>query len=153
VEVLPFIQRTSCENSTVFDDDDALSSQHRGSFDYLRYRMTHALKHAFKLGFEWLERMMKAEEEQIDNFNDVLTGLAKQYGWSDETLVAVSAGTEGKQTRAGIVHGVTYAAHTITEDADEQAKIEKLGGAILAAPESLFARAANLTRVRELIRR
>ena len=87
-----------------------------------------------------------AEEEQIPDFEAVLSGLARQHGWAQPVHSAVLIGTEGNTTRAGIVNGITYAAHRAVEHPNDQVDMEILGGAILTAPDSLFTQAARAHR-------
>ena len=150
VEVLPFIQRHSCENSTVIDDEAAFTSQHRGDQGYIRDRLVSALQQAFKLSLEWFNKYMAAETEFIDDFDDVLKGMAVKYNWSDDVKMKVALGTENSQTRAGLVNGITYAAHTALEDPEAQLAMEKLGGAILAGPDSLFTQAKKLAYLKNV---
>ncbi len=88
--------------------------------------------------------MVEAEKELVPNFQAVLRGLSLQYNWTEEMSSAVTLGTEGQATRAGVVNGVTYAAHKILTGT-AQADMEILGGAILVANNSLFARAARIS--------
>lgn len=150
VEVLPFIQRHSCENSTIIDDEAAFTSQHRGDQGYIRDRLVSALQQAFKLSTEWFEKFMEAETEFIDGFDDVLKGMAAKYNWSDTVKTKVALGTENSQTRAGLVNGITYAAHTAFADPEEQLAMEKLGGAVLAGPDSLFVQARKMAYLKDV---
>jgi hypothetical protein len=45
----------------------------------------------------------------------------------------VFAGSEGRKTRAGIVHGITYAAHADFENPNDIMDMEILGGHYLYA--------------------
>lgn len=150
VEVLPYIQRHSCENSIVIEDDDAYTSQHRGDQGYIRDRLIRAIQQAFKLSVEWLDKFMGAQEEMIDDFDDVLKGMAVKYGWSDDVKIKVALGTENEHTRAGLVNGITYAAHTALKDPEEQLAMEKLGGAVLAGPDSLFTQARKMAYLKQV---
>jgi hypothetical protein len=145
VEVLPFIQRHSCQNSTVIDDEQAFSSQHRGDQSYVRDRLVYALMQAFNLSIAWLDKFVEAQSVVVDDFDTVLAGLGAKYGWNDAVKTAVAMGTENEHTKAGLINGVTYAAHTVpTLTPDETLKMERIGGAILASDGSLFAEATKL---------
>lgn len=145
VKVLPLIQRHSCTNSIIVDTDEAVVVRHHGDWDYLRYRILNAIKHVFDLGCEWLERMIQAEDQEIENFEDVLTGIAKKYGWGDNELVALTAGAEGHRSLAGVAYAVSYAAHQIAEENSElQVELERLAGRILVDPSRVFAKRASV---------
>ena len=95
---------------------------------------------------ELLDRMIAAEDEQVPDFESVLAGLAIKHGWPIDVRDAVFSGTENSHTRAGIVNGVTYAAHAAVSEPNDQADMEMLGGRLLVAPDSLFADAARSYR-------
>jgi hypothetical protein len=57
-------------------------------------------------------------------------------------MYSVFAGSEGRKTRAGIVHGITYAAHAELENPNDIMDMEILGGHYLYA---------DLPRARELV--
>jgi len=141
IRILPFVQRHTCTNSIV-SVDGGIELVHRGNIHALRVQLTAALAQALHASGEILERMMAAEQELIPNFADVLRGMSSQYNWSEAVTASAFLGTEGRETRAGLVNGVTFTAHKhFTGTA--QAEMEMLGGAILAAPNSLFATAAR----------
>ena len=146
LSVLPCLQRTKCDNSIILDSENGLAMVHRGSLAAMRTQFKAAIGRMFQVGAELLDRMIAAEEEQIDDFEMVLGGLAIKHGWRDDISAAVMVGTEGKRTRAGIVNGVTWAAHTRIENPNEQVEMEMLGGSILVAPDTLFATAAKQCR-------
>lgn len=143
IRILPFIQRHSCTNSIV-SVDGGMELVHRGDIHALRVQAIAAMAQSLHATGAMLEKMVEAEKELVPNFQAVLRGLSLQYNWTEEISSAVTLGTEGQATRAGVVNGVTYAAHKILTGT-AQADMEILGGAILAAPNSLFARAARIS--------
>ncbi len=143
IRILPFIQRHSCTNSIV-SVDGGVELVHRGDIHALRVQAIAAMSQSLHATGAMLERMVAAEKELIPNFQSVLRGLSLQYGWNEEISTAVILGTEAQTTRAGVVNGITYAAHKVL-NGTAQADMEILGGAILAAPNSLFERAARLS--------
>lgn len=144
--VYPLIQRTSCTNSIIFSGENGLEMVHRGSLNAMRIQFKAAIGRIFSASAELLDKMIAAEEQTIPDFEATLAGLALKHGWAEPVRDGVFIGTEGKQTRAAIVNGVTYAAHTAVGDAGEQVEMEILGGAILTAPDSLFTQAAKAYR-------
>ncbi len=143
IRILPFIQRHSCTNSIV-SVDGGMELVHRGDIHALRVQAIAAMAQSLHATGEMLEKMVEAEKELVPNFQAVLRGLSLQYNWTEEMSSAVTLGTEGQATRAGVVNGVTYAAHKILTGT-AQADMEILGGAILVANNSLFARAARIS--------
>jgi hypothetical protein len=141
--VLPLIKRTSCDNSIIIEHDKGVEFTHRGSHAAKMVLLKSAVAEVFPVAAEMLDRMIEAEAETVPDFADVLEGLSRKYGWSDQLKTTVTLGTEGAQTRAGLVNGVTYAAQHSNLDADQQADLEMLGGRILCAKGSLFAEAAH----------
>jgi replicative DNA helicase len=132
VRVLPLIQRHSCTNSIIVDDENAVSVTHRGDWDYLQFRLLNALKNVFKLSFDWLQKVLDAEQTPIEDFTSVLEELSKQYGWTEEQKTSVAIGTEGQETLGGLVNGISYAAHEAVKDPSEMITWELLAGKVLA---------------------
>lgn len=65
-------------------------------------------------------------------------------GWKQDFLEVVDQGTEGQRTVAGLVNGITYAAHVHTDTSNPEAlELETLGGRYLLANPSVFARLAQ----------
>jgi hypothetical protein len=141
---LPMIQRHSCTNSIIFDGENGLEMVHRGSSATMRVQLKAAFVNIFHTSFELAEAMIRAEEERIPEFADVIKGLSIQYGWSDDVTASVLIGTENQQTRAGIVNGISWAAHEAVQDANDQTDLEVLAGRILVAPNSLFGRMVHV---------
>jgi len=147
LRIYPLIQRHSCENSIIIEHDKGIEFVHRGNKITKMVLVKSVIAELFGVAAEVLEKMIEAESQQIPDFADVLGGLAIKYGWDDSTRTAVTLGTEGQQTRAGIVNGVTYAAHTVEKfTPNETADMEILGGRLLLAPENLFRQAVYAVR-------
>lgn len=111
LRVLPGFQRSSCQNSMVFDYDTGLSLVHRGIQSLNAQIVGAAILNSFKIGMENLDVLLKAREIEVPHMEDEIAKLAKQYGWSIGVKDAVILGTEGKETLFGLVNGITYAAH------------------------------------------
>lgn len=133
LRVLPLIQRHSCTNSIIFDDENGISVTHRGDWDYLQYRIANALKNVFELSYDWLQKILDAEQQPIEDFASILDDLSKQHGWTDEQKTIVAIGTEGHETLAGLVNGISYAAHEAVSDPSETVTWELLAGRVLAS--------------------
>ena len=147
LRVLPLIQRHSCQNSIIVDSGKgAVEFVHRGSVSTKRVLVRSAMAEVFPWAAKLLDKMIAAEEQFIPDFAEVLDGLAEQYHWDEETKIKVAMGTEGKETRAGLVNGITFAAKE-QKDPDSIADMEILGGGILVAPDSVFSKAVRVARV------
>ncbi len=141
---MPLLQRHSCDNSIIVDTNTmGFEFSHRGSVTTKMLVVKSAMQEILPFSANLLETMIAADEQHIPDFTDVLNGLAIQYGWDEKTCTAVACGTEGRDTRAAIVNGVTFAAHSI-ESPDERMDMEILGGKILVAPDSIFGQAARV---------
>lgn len=146
IRLWPLVQKHSCTNSIIVDHDEGLTLTHRGSLAGIMVLIKAALGRVFQASAETLDRLIMAEAERIPDLSDTLDGLSLKYGWSTEVRDAVAFGMEGQQTRAGLVAGVSYAAHAALDDPNAQADMEVLGGRILMADSSLFGRAAVMAR-------
>lgn len=148
LRLLPQVQVHSCTNSVMLDTaSESLVLSHRGSLASIMVLLKAALGRVLRSSADLLDRLIMAEGEKIEDMSSVLDGLALEYGWSADVSQAVAFGTGGRKTRAGLVSGVTYAAHTAIEDPNDQADMEVLGGRILVADWSLFGRAAEMARL------
>jgi hypothetical protein len=141
------IQRGACSNSIRIATDWNMQLRHIGDARALQAMLVTSAFNLLPVAAEALDKVYEAERRALPSFTDVLAGLGKQYGWDDKTANAVAVGTEGQETVMGIVNGVSYAAHRHIKDANDQADMELLAGKLLVAPDSLFARAAQIARV------
>lgn len=141
---MPLLQRHSCQNSIVVDQQvNGFEFTHRGSVSTKMIVVKSAMQEILPFAAELLERMIAADSQQIPDFTSVLDGLAIQYNWDDQTKTNVAVGTEGRDTKAGIINGVTHAAKFAQTD-DDRMDMEILGGRLLVGNDSVFARAAQM---------
>lgn len=144
--ILPLIKRGSCDNSIVLDDGvHGYEFLHLGNkaakLALIKGAMIDILPFAAKL----LEDMIQADTQLIPDFTDVISGICLQHGWNEDIKIKIAQGTEGQETRAGLVNGVTWVSHFV-EDPDTQLDFQIAGGAILVAKDSVFSSAARLAR-------
>jgi hypothetical protein len=150
---VPMIRRTSCANSIVVTDVSALTGGKAG-FQMVHYRGASAeammtqfyaqLPALLNASAALINRMIEAESVLIPDFRQVLDGLMIEHGWKKDFLEVVDAGTEGQRTVAGLVNGITYAAHAHADTSNPEAlQLETLGGKYLLANPSVFARLAQ----------
>jgi hypothetical protein len=145
--ILPLIQRHSCENSIVIDGSQSgFEFLHLGSAVAKLVQVKAAIANILPFAAHTLEQLIEADNEKIPEFSDVIAGICKQHGWPDDTAIKIAEGCEGRDTKLGLINGITYAAK-FAADPDARADFEIEGGAILAAPDSLFYRAAELAKV------
>ena len=141
--VKALVWRGQCTNSIIVNTAQTVNLRHIGQTNVLLGRMQQAFADALPVAAQTLNRVYEVSNKALPNLTDVLSGLAKQYNWSEETSKQVLIGTEGQETVLGLVNGVSYAASKLETSAD-QVEMETQAGAILVAPESLFARAARV---------
>lgn len=152
LRILPFVQKHACTNSILYNDGVEL--YHRGSIVNFLPQLKDAFIQCFKRSATVLDNLLAAEERKIPSFSDVLWGLSLQHRWDQTLFERILTGTNQRESVAGLVDGVTFAAQSIS-DPDAQIEMEILGGTLLAAPDSLFSRAAELAKSKksELLRR
>lgn len=158
LRVRPLLKRTSCDNSIIgnidADEGGNVAVTHVGTrattLAVKRVSIKTAILNALPAAFKLLEEMIAAEEEKLPNISDVIFALSKEYGWDEATKARVNVGTEGSQTLAGLVNGISFAAHEIV-DPNERFEFEVFGGAILVDADSVFSRALqNAERIEQV---
>lgn len=146
LQVSGLIQRHSCSNSILITTDYNIRLRHLGDGAALQTALLAAAITMMPVAAETLNRVMEAERRALPSFGDVLKGLGKQYGWSEDQTRQVAIGTEGAESVMGVVNGVSYMAHTSKLSPQEQVEAEHLAGTLLVAPDSLFHRAAKMVQ-------
>ena len=133
VEVKPYIKRGKCDNTIIFPEDANYTSRvHRGSVQAILSQMYFSLQDAFKLSATWLQRLLDADRKQLPDFEKVIESIASKHGWGTEIKEAIAFGAEGRDTVAGLVHGISYVAHAKLEG-DARIEAEELAGQFLKA--------------------
>lgn len=146
IAVAPIIWRHACTNSIRIQTDQAINLRHIGNPLALMAKVRIGMVDALPFAANALERVYAAEIKQLPSVAAVLRGFAQEYGWDDAFTDAALIGTEGQSTVMAVVNGISYAAHAATKTLDAQIEGAELAGRILVAPDSLFARAAELGR-------
>lgn len=129
VRILPFIQRTSCTNSTIWREGGFVQKHIHTSFEHLRVNIKHSIAYLFGQPKAMIEAMMKAEADEIDNPAETIKAILRAKGltaYEDYAMI----GMEGKRSKAGVIHGITYAAKYAGNE-DVKADMEVLAGAYL----------------------
>ena len=81
------------------------------------------------------KQVLQAEEERLPNIADFISGLADAHRWNDHVRDTILLGTEGEQTRMGVVNGLSFAAHSAENVNDDlRQMLELLSGKLLMQP-------------------
>lgn len=144
--VKSLLWRGPCTNSIIVNNAQSIALRHIGQTNVLLGRLQQAFADALPVAAQTLNRVYEVSNKALPNLTDVISGLAKQYSWTDDTVKQVLVGTEGQETVMGLVNGVSYAATKLETSAD-RVEMEQQAGSILVAPDSLFARAAQQAAV------
>jgi hypothetical protein len=140
------VKRHSCDNSIVLDNDiEGYSFLHLGSATAKLINVKDRIATILPFAATLLEKLIEADSQDIPDFADVINGICIQHGWDSDRKDRIFQGTEGRETRLGLVNGVTYSAHYVA-DPDAKSDIEAIGGAILVAKDSVFHQAALVYR-------
>ncbi|MGB1251147.1 MAG: hypothetical protein ACPG8W_11070 [Candidatus Promineifilaceae bacterium] len=135
-KVLPFVQRHSCTNSTVWQAG-GYEQRHVGrrAREALRVQMKSAILDGLRASSTMYKQVLQAEEERLPNIADFIHGLAEENSWNDHVRDTVLLGTEGEQTRMGVVNGLSFAAHSAENVNDDlRQMLELLSGKLLMQP-------------------
>ena len=144
--ILPLIQRHSCQNSIIVDSSTSgYEFLHLGSQDAKLTLVKAAIADVLPFAAKLLDDLIKADGEKIPDFTDVIAGICKQYKWGEDLKSKLILGSEGQDTKLGLINGVTALSHAV-EDPDLKADFEIAGGAILLTPDSVFHRFALIGR-------
>lgn len=144
--VYPVVKRTSCDNSIAIDER-AMSFvfKHfgRNTASTKRVMLRAAIGDIIPFSVNIVEALIQAEEKELPKFADIVNGLGYKHGWSESFIGSVFAGSEARFSLAGLVNGVTYAAHTQASNAEHMTEMEFLGGALLMDTRGTMIREAE----------
>lgn len=133
VRVTPFIQRHSCSNSIIYTDGAFVQRHYRVTEAFVFGAVKEKLGQAFELSVGLIEKMVRAETELLPDLAQVVDSLCGVRKYNDEVKTRILAGSEGLFSRAGLIHGLSYAAHaTPGIDARLRQDLEEQAGAVLA---------------------
>jgi hypothetical protein len=132
INMWSFLLRTACLNSSVFDKDK-LEVMHVAHSNALMSGMIREYAgQALRLSRERLEEVVAAGLDEIPHFTDVVRELAREEELSEDVTDLIMVGSEGAQTRLGLVNGLSFAgARMESEDPDEALALELFSGAVL----------------------
>lgn len=132
VKVLPFVMRSSCTNSTIWADEEVGVVQKHYGFktkQFIKAIIKEKLGNILGKTEEMLERIVAAEVEEIPDPLPLIDRFLNDNGFTD-VRDYVLVGMEGRPTRAGVHHGLTYAATQIENDARAE-RLQMLAGSYL----------------------
>lgn len=143
MNIAPMWWRGPCTNSAIVKNELAVNLRHVGNPAALLNVVKTSFLNVLPASNDLVTKVYTAANKDLPNLADVVNGFAKLNNWGDETTKQVLIGTEGQHTILGLVNGVSFAA-TQQEGVAAQVDMEMQAGAILTAPDSLFARAAQV---------
>lgn len=147
--ISPMTWNPICTNTAQVDSLNTLKVFHRGSKRSKMVQVKVAIGEALRLTPKLVDMWVEAEADHVEDFSDIMMGLAVKQGWDLKTTMAVNQPSENtpyRPTRAGLVDLLTDASQRISSSHMEQVELDKLAGAILAEPGSIFAEARRLAR-------
>lgn len=111
--VVGLTKRGACDNA-IRERRSEWTLRHVGSTDLLATRevlIITALVEATHASVELAEGMIRARKQRLPNVFDVIGDLLESQKLSLDLAPIVGAGTEGENTLAGLINGLTFATH------------------------------------------
>lgn len=130
LRVAPFIKRTVCDNSIIFQRHGFAHKHYRVSTAYLREAVREYVGRAIGIAGDILENVVKVEMDDIPNASSVVTSICKRRGYSNVVRDAIFAGAGGDRSLFGLSMGLSYAAHAIQMPYDDRIDMEILAGEV-----------------------
>ena len=145
IVISPFIQGTSCQNSTIFAGKEyGLTRSHAGlSVLAARNTIYEMVGKALDNTVEVMERMFDAALVGVPSPSDVIGGIMKQLGTDDATIensIWIGMMEQGGTNHFGLSNGLSAAARDVA-DPELRVMLELFAGeVVLATPDDLFGR-------------
>lgn len=136
IRVLPFVQRTSCTNSIIFNEGLVLVHRFRTP-KMVEAEVKQAIGDSLRVATDKIEAIWQAAIDEMPKLSDVVTRLCKEKGLNEEIQHNILIGTEGYRTRMGLANGLSWAAHQ-QDNHELMIDMETWAGAVIASPDSLF---------------
>jgi hypothetical protein len=130
LQVWPFIQRGTCDNSTV-GIEGGVKEMQSGNRQLKLMSIAAAMGKALQASEELVTRMMEAQYEELPNLPQIVSRMAKENGWAEAVPLVIMQGTEGQNSLFGLVNGLTYAAHKTQLFAQDALGMEIMAGQVL----------------------
>lgn len=149
--VYPALWRSGCDNSFALDDrTHSFVFKHFGqrTLASKKVMLKAAMAEILPFAATMLETMIEADGRELPKFGDVVNGLGLKHGWSEEFTQAVFSGSERNESVAGLLNGITWAAHKVAKQ-EATVDAEFLAGRLLFDNGSSFNEAISLWNARE----
>lgn len=131
VKVLPVIQRNNCANSVIVDAGaNSLNLVHRGDPLAMLDRVRSVVGYALDLSGKYLSKLIEMEEVNLPDFHAIISNMAVANKWQINVTNAVRTGAENQSTVAGLINGLTFAAHT-EFNGQQTVDLERYAGDVL----------------------
>ena len=138
MKLRPFIQRTICSNSIQYKGSGFIMRHVRHSAAFVFGVIKEKMGQVFGASNELLERIVRAEADKIPDLASVIDRIARTHNLNSSIRDNILIGSEQSLNALGIVHGLSWAAHS-ARDISEKIRLEELAGAYLVDPQSVFA--------------
>jgi hypothetical protein len=132
ISVAPYVQRTACTNSIVWQGQGYWAHPHTGRTRVLRQQFLVAMVGAFEGTEPLLEKLLEAENKDLPNFDKILDDMCERQSWGQEVRDNVIRGSEQQNTVWGFVNGLTYASQHLGDE-EERDATDMLAGEFLRA--------------------
>lgn len=155
VWIKPFIQRTSCRNSIMFETGYQL--RHIGNNIVMANEVAVHITAAIDQTGDLLEKVIQADVIALPTLTSVVQAMSERAGWDkastalikdgfrENTAFAVVQGIEGRETIGGLINGLSYAANK-TEDIEQAHALSTLAGKLAITPSDQFMQWVNTLR-------
>jgi hypothetical protein len=136
--VLPWMKRTACDNSKVFDTSEAAcrATHLAPKVRSIQMAVWESLAHAFETGFELLDAVQAQTFEEIPNYGDVLDSICERNGWDKTVLFDMMRGSENRSDRFGLSNALSFAG-THSEDLSvaDRMKLQSAAARVLVSAD------------------
>ena len=142
VRVAPYIQRGSCQNSIVFLDWGIEIRHYRVTPAFIWGAVKETIGQAIGKSIEAVNKFVEAEMTAIPDISKVIEEMAERHGLSLPVKEDILRGTEGKETLAAVVNGLSFAAKQV-ENVEARIDMETLAGAVLLDSRVMYRKVAQ----------
>lgn len=112
--ISPYIQRHSCSNSIVFQDNGFYMRHTANSSDqYIMATLKEKIREALNIAPDCLDRFLEAETKELPDIGQTIDHICSMRGYTSDVKLKIIVGTEGKTTDAAVANGLSYAAHEV----------------------------------------
>lgn len=146
ISISPFVVRSVCGNGLVFFSDSTVF-RHVGDASVKKLSLASAVIGVLGEAGAKVQLIEEAFMKRLPKIGDIVTGMAKEYGWSDEVRSAVLIGTESSETVGGLMNGISFAAHSVTTNPVDEYDMMALAGNVVTASVPRLNRYAERSQI------